>query len=84
MARTFRPFTGIFMANQHVVKREDGWAVRGEGNSRDTSHHATQKEAQERAKTIALNQQSEVVIHGVDGKIREKNSYGNDPFPPKG
>lgn len=72
------------MANQHVVKREDGWAVRGAGNLRDTSHHATQEEAQERAKTIAINQQSEVVIHGVDGKIREKNSYGNDPFPPKG
>ncbi|WP_201035697.1 DUF2188 domain-containing protein, partial [Salmonella enterica] len=25
--------------NQHVVKRDDGWAVRGEKNTRDTSHH---------------------------------------------
>lgn len=25
--------------NQHVVKRDDGWAVRGENNQRDTSHH---------------------------------------------
>ncbi|MGP3018210.1 DUF2188 domain-containing protein [Serratia marcescens] len=31
--------------NQHVVKREDGWAVRGENNTRDTSHHRTQQEA---------------------------------------
>jgi len=24
-----------------------------------------------------------VVIHGRDGKIRDKDSYGNDPVPPK-
>lgn len=32
--------------NQHVVKRDDGWAVRGERNQRDTSHHRTQSEAE--------------------------------------
>jgi uncharacterized protein YdaT len=70
--------------NQHVVKRPDGWAVRGEGNKRDTSHHKTQAEAQERAREIARNQQSEVLIHGRDGKIRERDTYGKDPNPPKG
>ena len=70
--------------NQHVVKRTDGWAVVGEGNSRDTSVHSTQHQASERAREIAQNQRSEVVIHGEDGKIREKNSYGNDSFPPQG
>lgn len=69
--------------NQHVVKREDGWAVRGEGNSKDTSHHSTQKAAQKAARGIAQNQRSEVVTHGRDGKIRDKDSYGNDPNPPK-
>jgi len=70
--------------NQHVVKRSGGWAVVGEGNSRDTSIHPTQQEAIERAREIAVNQQSEVLIHGEDGKIRDRNSYGNDPFPPRG
>lgn len=70
--------------NQHVVKRAGGWAVVGEGNSRDTSVHPTQQEAIERAREIAQNQRSEVVIHGEDGRIRDKNSYGNDPFPPRG
>ncbi|EGR1309020.1 DUF2188 domain-containing protein [Vibrio sinaloensis] len=70
--------------NQHVVKRPDGWAVRGENNSRDTSHHRTQEEARLAAREIAKNQKSEVVIHGRDGRIRDKDSYGNDPFPPKG
>ncbi|MDE0092409.1 MAG: DUF2188 domain-containing protein, partial [Oligoflexia bacterium] len=26
----------------------------------------------------------ELSIHGRNGRIREKNSYGSDPFPPKG
>ena len=69
--------------NQHVVPREDGWAVRGEGNSRDTSHHDTQSHAIDAARGIAINQQSEVVIHRPNGQIRDKDSYGPDPMPPR-
>jgi hypothetical protein len=58
--------------------------VRGEGNDRLTSVHDTQQEAFERARDIARNQDSEVLIQGEDGKIRERNSYGKDPFPPPG
>lgn len=68
---------------QHVVRREDGWAVRGEGNERDTSHHDTQSEAIEAAREIAINQGSEVVIHDRHGQIRDKDSYGTDPHPPR-
>jgi uncharacterized protein YdaT len=70
--------------NQHVTRREDGWAVTGAGNSRATVIVPTQREAIERAKPIAGNQGGDVVIHGRDGRIRERNSYGNDPYPPKG
>jgi uncharacterized protein YdaT len=70
--------------NQHVVPHGDDWAVKGEGNSRATSIHSTQQEAIEQARDIAKNQQSELLIHGTNGQIRERNSYGNDPFPPKG
>ncbi|EBL7044469.1 DUF2188 domain-containing protein [Salmonella enterica subsp. enterica serovar Hadar] len=69
--------------NQWVVQREDGWAVRGEGNTRDTSHHRTQQEAIDAAREIARNQESELIIQGRDGKIRDRDSYGNDPCPPK-
>lgn len=69
--------------DQHVVPREDGWAVRGEGNSRDTSHHDTQADAAERAREIARSQRSEVVIHRPDGRIRDRDSYGIDPNPPR-
>lgn len=70
--------------DQHVVPRRDKRAVLGEGNARDTSVHTRQAEAIEAAKQIAINQQSELLIHGEDGKIRERNSFGGDPFPPKG
>lgn len=70
--------------NQHVVPRDDGWGVRGAGNSRDTARTRTQGEAIDRAREIAKNQSSEVVIHRSNGQIRDKNSYGNDPHPPKG
>lgn len=28
--------------------------------------------------------QSELLIHRATGEIRQKNSYGNNPCPPKG
>lgn len=68
---------------QHVVKRGDDWAVRGAGNSRDTALADTQSEAIKIARQIAINQRGEVVIHGRDGKIRDSDSYGNDPCPPR-
>ena len=71
--------------NQHVIPHKDGgWQVKGAGNERATARTTTQGEAIRIAKSIATNQRSEVVIHGENGRIREKNSYGNDPFPPKG
>ena len=70
--------------NQHVVPNGNNWAVKGEGNSKNTRITQTQKEAINIARTIARKEQSELVIHGKDGQIRQKDSYGNDQFPPKG
>lgn len=67
----------------HVVKHDDGWATRREGASRAGSVHDTQKQAIEKAKGTAKREGLEVVIHGRDGKIRDSDSYGNDPFPPR-
>ena len=71
------------MANQHIVRRPHWWSVLWEWNSRDTSHHSTQQEAFEVARRIATNQGWDTIIHGRDGKIRERNTYGKpDYFPP--
>lgn len=71
--------------NQHVTPHPSGgWQVKGSGNSKATKRTSTQAEAVKVARSIAINQKSELLIHGENGRIREKNSYGNDPFPPKG
>lgn len=70
--------------NQHVVPHDGEWAVKKEGSGRATTVVPTQKEAIEKAKEIAKNQNVELLIHGRDGQIRERESYGNDPHPPKG
>lgn len=70
--------------NQHVVPHASGWAVRGAGNERTTSVHGTQREAISAAREAAIRQGSEMLIHGENGRIRERNTYGKDPYPPKG
>ena len=70
--------------NQHVVPHNGQWAVRGVGNSRVTKVCSTQREAQEIARSIARNQHSEVVIHRPNGQIRDRDSNGHDPYPPRG
>ena len=70
--------------NQHVVPHQDGWAVRGAGNNRASSIHSTQAQAAQAARDTAQQQHTEVLIHGRNGQIRERDSYGHDPYPPKG
>jgi uncharacterized protein YdaT len=69
---------------QHVVPNGKKWRVRKSGASKASGVFATQEEAIREAKKIAKNQGTELYIHGKDGRIRERNSYGSDPHPPKG
>ena len=69
---------------QHVVPRGGKWAVRKSGADRVTRRYDTQREAIEAGREIARRQGTELYIHGKDGRIRERDSYGEDPFPPKG
>lgn len=69
--------------NQWVSPRHGNmWAVHGAGNSKDTALFSTQAQAIDRAREIAINQRSEVIVQRRDGRIRSKDSYGNDPHPP--
>jgi hypothetical protein len=70
--------------DQHVVPHKDGWAVRGAGSRRASSVHETQQQAIDAGRRTAQNQGSELYVHGRDGRIRERDSHGNDPHPPKG
>ncbi len=70
--------------NVHVVKHDDGWATRREGSDRISRSFDTQAQAIDAGATTAKNDNVELLIHGRDNKIRARNSYGNDPHPPRG
>lgn len=67
----------------HVVPHKDGWATKKEGAGRAGVVVDTQREAIERAREQAIREKTEVVIHRRNGQIRDSDSYGNDPNPPK-
>ena len=69
---------------QHVVPRAGKWAVRKAGADRVTRSFATRHEAIEAAREIARNQGTVLYIHGRDGRILERDSFGKDPYLPKG
>lgn len=70
--------------NVHVTHRADKtWAVVRPNADRASSVHRTQGEALEVGRTLAAKGRGELVIHDRDNKIRDKDSFGKDPNPPK-
>lgn len=63
---------------------EGGWQVRRDGGERASHRTDTQRDAIDIARPISRNQGTELQIHRPDGRIRQSDSHGNDPFPPKG
>jgi hypothetical protein len=47
-------------------------------------NYDTKAEAQRAGRDTAKRDQTEHLIHNQDGKIGSRNSYGKDPYPPKG
>jgi Uncharacterized protein conserved in bacteria (DUF2188) len=59
-----------------------GWW--NEANGKVVSRHSLKELAVEAGREIARKMRVEHTIHLADGTIGEKNSYGNDPHPPRG
>lgn len=68
----------------HVVPHKKGWAAKREGASRASVATSTQRDAIDAGRRTAQREGVELVIHGRDGRIRDKDSHGHDPCPPKG
>ena len=63
-----------------VEPRPNGrWAVQTDGTSRADSLHDKKTDAVTRARELAENNKTELVIKNADGKIAQKDSHGNDP-----
>lgn len=71
-------------ANVWVVVHSSGWAVRHENTDRVAKVFDTQKEAIEYGRGMARREGVELIIQGRDGAIRDRDSHGNDPYPPPG
>jgi hypothetical protein len=68
----------------HVVPNPSGgWSVKKGGASRASRVFDTQREAEKYGRDQAKKAHSELYVHRKDGTIRERDSYGNDPFPPR-
>ena len=70
--------------NIYIVPNDDGgWNVKSEGSLRAIKHFETKAPAKVYAKKLAKKNKSELIEQNMHGKIISKDSFGNDPIPPK-
>jgi hypothetical protein len=70
--------------DQHVAPNpKGGWSVRSSGAARASRVFSDQGEAVRHGRDIAKREKTELFIHGRDGTVRERDSYANDPDPPR-
>lgn len=68
-----------------VTYNEDGvWKSKVEGSSRAAHSGGTKAEQVKIGREMARERNVEHTIRNLDGKVGEKDSHGNDPYPPKG
>jgi hypothetical protein len=71
-------------ANVHTTPHGDGWANRREDSKRVSKVFKTKAEAQAAGRKTAMREKVEHLIANKDGKVAERNSYGNDAARVKG
>lgn len=69
----------------HVVPNssQGGWNVQKGGAQRASVHTSTKADAVKMGRIISQRSGSELVIHGMNGKIQRSDSHGLDPCPPR-
>lgn len=68
--------------SHHVAPSPDGgWDIKKGGANRSSGHFEMKQDAIDRAREISRNQEGELVIHNLDGKISRSDSHGHDPCP---
>ena len=70
--------------NIHVLYRKDGmWEVKREHREKPSAVFEQQEKAIKEGRQMAKKDKVELVIHDSHNRIVDKDSYGNDPFPPR-
>lgn len=68
----------------HVVPSSGGWSVEREGRGKGHGgvwHYTSQDEALAAGRKMAEEELAELVVHGRDGKIRDRSNFGPKPGP---
>jgi len=68
----------------HKTNGQSDWQIKREGAQRASGTYDTQSAAENAGREIARNNNTEFYLHNKEGAIRQRDSYGRDPFPPKG
>jgi hypothetical protein len=68
----------------HTVPDKDGLGWANKQGGEVISRHHTKDNAEDAGRQEAKRDEAEHFIHRKDGTIGERNSFGNDPYPPKG
>jgi hypothetical protein len=69
----------------HVLYNKNGkWDIKKASEKTISGTYDTQKEAHKAAREVAKIEKLELCVHGKNGKIRIKDSFGNDPRNTKG
>lgn len=69
----------------HVIAKSDGhWSVKKTGAERASGNFSTKAAAVTSAKKLVTKDGGgELIVHGKDGRVNRRDSYGIDPNPPK-
>lgn len=69
----------------HVTYDSPVWKVKVTGEATARSSHNTKEAAVTAGRALAKSlAPSELYIHNMDGTIADKETYGDDPYPPRG
>jgi hypothetical protein len=67
----------------HTVNKGGQWVNEVEGGE-ILSRHSTKESAVAAGRAQAIRGKTEHLVRRLDGTIEYRNSYGNDPYPPRG
>lgn len=69
--------------SNHVVPSSSGWAVKKSGSIKASRTFETKDKAISYGRELSKHEKTELYIHKQNGMIQNRNSYGNDPHPPR-
>lgn len=72
------------MPTIEIAPNGTGWKVTQHGLILPLATYPTKAQAEAHGRQVARQQRAEFIIKGLDGRIQARDSYGNDPFPPRG